>query len=99
MEKLEILLNLLFSIVVLLFKNHSVIAMENLALRQQLSIYHRSKKRPKIRLRDRLFWILVSRYWKKWKDTLIIVKPETVIGWYHKEFKLFWTWKSRKRGL
>lgn len=72
--------------------------MENIALRQQLSIYHHSNKRPKIRLRDRLFWILLSRYWKNWKDAVIIVKPETVIGWHRKGFKFFWTWKSRKRG-
>ena len=98
MGKLEILLNLLFSTVVSLFKNHSALAMENLALRQQLFIYHHSKKWPKIRLRDRLFWILVSRYWEKWENALIIVKPETVIGWHRKGFKLFWTWKSRKRG-
>jgi putative transposase len=88
----------LFAIVVLLFKNHAALAMENIALRQQLSIYHHSKKRSKIRLPDRLFWILVSRYWKKWKDALIIVKPGTVIGWHRKGFKFFWTWKSRKRG-
>jgi len=92
------LLKLLLSIVVSLFKNQSVLAMENLALRQQLSIYHHSKKRPKIRFRDRLFWILASRHWKKWKNALIIVKPETVIGWHRKGFKLYWTWKSRKRG-
>ena len=79
MEKLEILLKILFPIVVTLFKNHSALAMENIALRQQLSIYHRSKKRPKIRLRDRLFWILVSRYWKKSKqEALIIVRPESL---------------------
>ncbi len=88
----------LFSIVASLFKNHSALALENLALRQQLSIYHLSDKRPKIRLRDRLFWILLSRYWKNWKEAVIIVKPETVIGWHRKGFKLFWTWKSRKRG-
>ena len=92
------MLNLLFSILISLFKNHSALAMENIALRQQLSIYHHSNKRPKIRLRDRLFWILLSRYWKNWKDAVIIVKPETVIGWHRKGFKLFWTWKSRKRG-
>jgi len=45
-----------------------------------------------------LFWIFLSRYWKNWKDAVIIVKPETVIGWHRKGFKLFWTWKSRKRG-
>ena len=96
--EIEILLKLLFSIVVSLLKNHSDLAMENLALRQQLSIYHHSNKRPKIRLRDRLFWIFLSRYWKNWKDAVIIVKPETVIGWHRKGFKLFWTWRSRKRG-
>ncbi len=58
--------------------------MENIALRQQLSIYHHSKKRPKIRLRHRLFWILLSRYWKNWKAAVIIVKPETVISWHCK---------------
>ncbi len=68
MEKLEILLKILFSIIVTVFKNNSALAMENIALRQQLSIYHHSKKRPKICMRDRLFWIFVSRYWKKWKD-------------------------------
>ncbi len=98
MEKSEILLKLLFSIVASFLKNQSTLAMENLALRQQLSIYLLSNKRPKIRLRDRLFWILLSRYWKNWKDAVIIVKPETVICWHRKGFNLFWTWKSRKRG-
>jgi len=46
------------------------------------------KAEPKIRLRDRLFWILVSRYWKKWKDALIVVKPETVIGWMNNTFAI-----------
>ena len=58
--------------------------MENLALRQQLSIYHHTNKRPKIRLRDRFFWIFLSRYWKNWKDAVIIVKPKTVISWQRK---------------
>ena len=48
-------------------------------------------------MRDRLFWIILSRFWEGWKDTLIVVKPKTVIGWHRKGFKLFWTWKSRKK--
>jgi hypothetical protein len=55
------------------------------------------QKRPKIRSHDRLFWVLISRYWKNWKDAVIIVKPKTVIGWHRKGFKLFWTWKARKK--
>jgi len=69
-----------------LFKNQSTLAVENLALRQQLSIYHHSKKRPKIRLQDRFFWIFISRFWRNWKDAWIVVKPETVIGWHRKGF-------------
>jgi len=30
-----------------------------------------------------------------WKIALVIVKPETLIGWHRKGFKAFWKWKSR----
>ena len=36
--------------------------------------------------------------WPHWQSALILVKPETVIGWHRKGFKLYWTWKSRNRG-
>jgi putative transposase len=29
--------------------------------------------------------------------TIVIVKPETVVAWHRKGFRLFWTWKSRRR--
>jgi len=47
-------------------------------------------------LQDRLFWIFISQFWRNWKDALIVVKPETVIKWHRKGFKLCWTWKIRK---
>jgi putative transposase len=72
--------------------------LENLALRQQLAIMKHKNKRPKIRLRDRIFWVILSRFWKNWKSVLIVVKPETVINWHRKGFKLFWAYKSRKKG-
>ena len=97
METMQILLKNIFMMIFGFFKNQSALAIENLALRQQLHIYHHSKKRPKIRLRDRLFWVLISRLWSEWKNSLIVVKPETVIGWHRKGFKLFWTWKSRRK--
>jgi len=31
-------------------------------------------------------------------NTLVIVKPETVIRWHRAGFRLFWRWKSRARG-
>ena len=75
------------------------LALENFALRQQLAILKRSKKRPQIRNRDRLFWILLSRFWSGWRDALIVVKPETVVRWHKKGFRLFWRFKSRRKGL
>jgi hypothetical protein len=31
------------------------------------------------------------------KDALLVVKTETVIGWQRKGFRLYWTWRSRRR--
>ena len=74
------------------------LALENLALRQQLAILKRKSKRPKLTKTDRAFWVALCRLWPDWQNALILVKPETVIGWHRKGFKLYWTWKSRHRG-
>jgi hypothetical protein len=34
--------------------------------------------------------------WRDWRAALVIVKPETVIGWHRRGFRLFWTWKVRR---
>jgi transposase InsO family protein len=46
---------------------------------------------------DRVLWVWLSRVWTEWRTTLVIVKPETVIAWHRQGFRLFWTWKSRRR--
>ena len=74
---------------------HRSLALENLALRQQLAILQRSSKRPCLTRTDRLFWLLLSRIWRGWADSLAIVTPETVIRWHRKGFKAYWTRKSR----
>ncbi|MDH4282651.1 MAG: hypothetical protein OEV36_08375 [Myxococcales bacterium] len=74
------------------------LALENLALRQQLTIVQRKTKRPKLKKADRAFWVALSRLLPDWQNALIIVKPETVVGWHRKGFKLYSTWKSRNRG-
>jgi len=68
---------------------------ENLFLRKQLAFYQEREVRPR-RLTDatRLALVLWSR-WFDWKDALVIVKPETLIGWHRKGFRLFWRWKSK----
>ena len=76
----------------------SHLALQNVALRQQLVVMQRNCQKPHIRNTDRLFWVLLSRLWENWQETLVIVKPETVVKWHRKGFKLFWKYKSRSRG-
>ena len=47
---------------------------------------------------DRLFWTTLRRVWTNWADVLVIVKPETVVGWHRAGFRLYWRWRSRSRG-
>jgi transposase InsO family protein len=47
---------------------------------------------------DRWLWAWLSHSWSGWRAALVIVKPETVIAWHRRGFRLFWTWKSRRRG-
>jgi putative transposase len=77
-------------------RSHNDLALENLALRQQLATFKRGHPRPRISCFDRGFWVLLRRIWSKWINTLIIVKPETVVGWHRQGFKLYWNAISRR---
>ena len=48
---------------------------------------------PGLHNSDRLFWVGLSQLWSEWRSALVIVKPDTVIAWHQKAFRLFWTWK------
>ena len=84
---------------ILVFSGHKQVALENIALRHQLSVYIREKKRPRLRDRDRLFWIALKKIWKNWRAALAFVQPETVIGWQRKRFKRYWWRLSQANGL
>ena len=77
------------------FKSRAALHVENLALRHQLGVLQRSVKRPKLTPPDRLLWALLSQLWNGWRSALVIVKPDTVIAWHRKSFRLFWAWKVR----
>ena len=46
---------------------------------------------------DRALFVIFSRFLDNWRQVITIVKPETVISWHRKGFKLFWRWKSRNK--
>ena len=62
--------------------SRATLAAENLALRQQLSTLQHTCKRPKLRPRDRLFWVWLTHLWPHWRTVLRIVQPDTVIKWH-----------------
>ena len=74
--------------------SRATLQLENIALRHQVAVLKRERPRPWLRPLDRVFWVFLSRLWPHWKDALVIVKPETVIGWHRQGFRLFWKWKS-----
>jgi hypothetical protein len=71
------------------------LAGENVPLRQQFAVLQRSATPPRLRPRDRGFWVWLSRLWARWRSCLLIVKPETVSRWQRQRFKAFWRRKSR----
>ena len=79
------------------FKARRELALENVALRQQLAVLRRSVKRPRLSNVDRGFWVLLRRIWTDWEGVLVIVKPETVVRWHRCGFRRYWAWKSRRR--
>jgi hypothetical protein len=62
-------------------RTHTNLALENLALRQQLVLLRHRSKRPRFRRLDRAFWVWLSRRWVGWRKALYVVRPETVIHW------------------
>src|ERR1017187_8698377 len=79
------------------FRGRAALHTEILALRHQLLVLQRSSRGNRLRLAraDRLLWVWLLRLRSGWRSALIIVKPETVIAWHRKGFRLYWRWKSR----
>src|SRR6266581_1493637 len=78
-------------------RTHRELALENLALRQQLAVWKARQPRPRLTALDRIFWVVLSRLWKSWRNSLQMVRPETVVSWHRQGFRRFWAWKSRRR--
>src|SRR5688572_2322953 len=69
--------------------------LENLVLRQQLAVLTRpTRRRPRLRPGDRLFWLVVRRLWRDWRQHLVVVQPDTVVRWHRRGWRLLWWWRS-----
>jgi putative transposase len=93
---LELLL-LIARALVLACRGHHELVLENLALRQQVRTLQRAVKRPRLRGRDRAFWILLAHCWKRWRTAVVLVQPETVVRWHRDWLRHRWARRSRAR--
>ena len=80
----------------LICRGHRAVALENLALRQQLAALKRTVKRPRLSTSDRLFWILLAKGWREWRSALVVVQPDTVVRWHRQWLRRQWTWRSTR---
>jgi putative transposase len=108
MPKLDSLSNLLGTLFDLLLDALSLVrvslqprcalAAENLFLRKQLILYmERNLKTRRAKAATKLTLVLPSRLFA-WREALTVVKPDTLIRWHRRGFRLFWRWKSKARG-
>ena len=71
-------------------RTRSDLILENALLRQQLIILRRQITRPQLNNRDRLILVLLIRLTRFWKQTLLIVQPDTLLRWHREMFRWFW---------
>src|SRR5689334_13933801 len=71
-----------------LLRSKRELVAENALLRQQLIVLRRRTKRPAFTRRDRLLLVLLARQVRAWRQALLIVQPETLLGWHRAGFRL-----------
>ena len=83
------------------FRSRASLELEVVALRHQLKVLKR-RSRPRSRHRkfkagDRIFWVWLFRILPKCVNFISLVKPVTLIRWHNQGFKLYWSWRSRRK--
>ena len=83
-----------------LARTKAELAAENALLRQQLVVLRRQVRRPRLTSADRLGLVLLARLVRGWRAALLLVRPDTLLRWHRRGFRLVWRARSaaaRKR--
>jgi putative transposase len=80
-----------------LSRSKSELIAENMFLRQQLIVLERQVTRPQLMQRDRQILVLLASRIQGWREALMVVKPDTLLSWHRRGFKLYWRRKSQKK--
>lgn len=98
MNGVRVLLRLLADFVAflwLLLRPRGSLPAENLLLRKQLAMYRQRGRKPcRPDTQSRGSLVVLSKLFD-WKDTLVVIQPQTLVRWYRQRFRLLWRWKSR----
>jgi len=88
----------LVSLMASALRSRAQLAAENLFLRKQLAMYVERRMKPRRADDATRITLAVLSQFLEWRNVLTVVKPETLIRWHRKGFRLFWRWKSRAAG-
>jgi transposase InsO family protein len=81
------------------FRSRASLELKLIALQHQLAVLHRQRPgRPQLSSFDRLLWVWLYRIWPQIIDTMVLVKPATVVQWHRKGVRSYWRWRSRRPG-
>lgn len=87
--------DLILHLIANLLQSRRSLLFEHIALRHQLEILRRGRKRPARKKRDGIFWILLRRILPDWRRSLTLVQPEAVIRWHQNGVRAYWRRKGR----
>lgn len=80
------------------FRQRVDLVLELIVLRHQLAVLQRTgTRRPCLRSGERLFWVVLSRWWADWQQGLVIVQPATVLRWRRRGLWPLWGFGARGR--
>jgi putative transposase len=80
-------------------RSRASLELELIALRHQVTVLRRQRPgRLRLFPTDRLLWTWLYRIWPQVLNTMVLVKPATVVQWHRKSFRLYWWRRSRRLG-
>jgi putative transposase len=80
-------------------RSRASLELEVVALRHQLTVLRRQHPgQPRLLSTDRVLWVWLYRIWPQVLNTMVLVKPATVVQWHRKGFRLYWRRRSRSLG-
>jgi len=79
-------------------RSRASLAAENAILRHQVAVLQRERPRPFLRPADRVLWIWLCRHWSRWRSSLVLIQPATVLRWHREGYRRHWRRRSRGPG-